>query len=339
MRELFEQGRIDAPITWRTRSERVPGLFDVLAEDVDGLMLHHALDDRSIELVRGLARRRVGPRVLVLDDLLEALPPYNPLQRRMLPDVRDRIARVLEHCTCLVTTSAALADAYRALAPRVVVIENALPDRPWLDLAAPKRATWRAGRPRVGWAGAGQHAGDLASIEALVRSRRDVQWVFMGMAPNGAREAGAEIHAAVPFRDYPERLAALDLDLALAPLVDNAFNLCKSALKVIELGALGVPVVASDLRPYRNTPAILVADDMRAWNAAIDEWAFDFERCRAKGSELRAWVLASHRLAQRAALWMDALELEHAGPTAHDPAAAPALHRAAEAIAAERATA
>lgn len=339
MRELFEQGRIEAPITWRTRRERVPGLFDILAEDVDGIVLHHALDDRSIELVRGLARRQVGPRVFVLDDLLEALPPYNPLKRRVPTDVRERIARVLEHCTCLVTTSEALADAWHALAPRVIVIENALPDRPWFDPAAPKRSAWRAGRPRVGWAGAGQHAGDLASIEALVRARRDVQWVFMGMAPNGAREAGAEIHDAVPFHEYPERLAALDLDLALAPLVDNAFNRCKSALKVIELGALGVPVIASDLRPYRDTHAILVADDARAWNAAIDEWAFDFERCRAKGNELRAWVLASHRLSQRAPLWMNALEFEHAGPTTNDPAAAPPLHRAAQAVAPERATA
>ena len=62
-------------------------------------------------------------------------------------------------------------------------------------------------------------------------------------------------------RRYPARLARMNLDIAVAPLVDHPFNRAKSALKLLEYGALALPVVATDIEPYRGAPVSLVGDD------------------------------------------------------------------------------
>ncbi len=45
---------------------------------------------------------------------------------------------------------------------------------------------------------------------------------------------------------------AMDFDVALAPLADTVFNSSKSGIKAIEAMALSIPVIASDMEPYRG---------------------------------------------------------------------------------------
>jgi hypothetical protein len=49
---------------------------------------------------------------------------------------------------------------------------------------------------------------------------------------------------------YYREIVAMDLDIALAPLADNAFNRCKSNIKLLEYGIAGVPIIASMVGPY-----------------------------------------------------------------------------------------
>ena len=58
-----------------------------------------------------------------------------------------------------------------------------------------------------------------------------------------------------PLTDWPDwfRLMAR-MDIALAPLeADNVFCRAKSEIKFVEAGALGLPVVASNIDPYRDS--------------------------------------------------------------------------------------
>lgn len=65
-----------------------------------------------------------------------------------------------------------------------------------------------------------------------------------------------------------------NFDLGLAPLVDNDFNRSKSGIKFLEYQALGIPVVASNLPPYKdvivnNSDGILVENNTNAWIGGI----------------------------------------------------------------------
>ena len=98
----------------------------------------------------------------------------------------------------------------------------------------------------------------------------EVDWVFMGMCPEELLPHVAEYHPGVHFDEYPRRLAGLDLDLALAPLEDNRFNVCKSNLRLLEYGACGFPVVCSDIDPYRGVlPVTRVRNRAEDWLEAI----------------------------------------------------------------------
>lgn len=46
--------------------------------------------------------------------------------------------------------------------------------------------------------------------------------------------------------------STIDFDIGLAPLEDTLFTRSKSYIKALEYGALGIPVIASDVGPYRE---------------------------------------------------------------------------------------
>jgi hypothetical protein len=122
--------------------------------------------------------------------------------------------------------------------------------------------------------GGSTHAGDLQILLPLIKAlENDVEWVFMGMKP---RNVHCEFHPGVPFEMYPEKLANLNLDLALVPLEINQFNECKSNLRLLEIGTCGVPIVATDIAPYRcGLPVTLVENRFKDWMKAIQSYLND----------------------------------------------------------------
>jgi glycosyltransferase involved in cell wall biosynthesis len=138
---------------------------------------------------------------------------------------------------------------------------------------------------------------------------REIEWVFFGMCPPEMRPWVAEVHEMVPVGLFPEALARMRLDAAVAPLIDHPFNRAKSALKLYEYGALGLPVVASDIEPYRDSPATRVRNPGE-WIDALRELAGLPDRGRARGLAMRAWVEDNHTLTHRLDAWASALALD-----------------------------
>ena len=101
----------------------------------------------------------------------------------------------------------------------------------------------------------------------------------------------AEVRDMVPIADYPAALASLGLDAAVAPLEDHSFNRAKSKLKLLEYGILGIPIVASDIGPYRATPATLVGPAPADWIDAVRALVADRSAARETGVATRDWVL------------------------------------------------
>ncbi|HZX30417.1 MAG TPA: glycosyltransferase [Rhodocyclaceae bacterium] len=244
-------------------------------------------------------------RIFEVDDLLSGIPASSPHAKDFGPEVIERVQQAIQLCDRLVVSTESLAAAYGKFAPEVRVQPNYLPNAVW-DKVAPLRR--HSGKPRVGWAGSISHLGDLELLSEVVPALADeVDWVFFGACRREILPYVAERFAAVSFEAYPETLARMDLDLALAPLVANAFNEAKTPLKLMEYGILGYPVVCSDVGPYRQGfPVTRVANTPKAWIAAIRERIRDRTALCREGDALQAhirrhWMLDDHLDEWRAA--------------------------------------
>ena len=268
------------------------------------------LSDEGLTMMEQLARRPHLNITLAVDDLWTGLPGYNPVRNSMPLDVADRLAYAATLSHQLVATTAALAHRLGLRHPNLSVVENALPHQPWTDLAEPENCA-SGGRPRFGWAGAKQHQFDLEFLEPVIaETSKDIDWVFFGMCPDQLRPHVKEIHELKPFVDYPATLAGMHLDVAIAPLVDNPFNRCKSHLKILEYGVLGWPVIASALDPYAQAPVKRIEGcDTQAWLKAVRELANDPGERAKSGQQLRDWVGQHHMLESRMSNWCNALGL------------------------------
>jgi len=181
-----------------------------------------------------------------------------------------------------------------------------LPRDRWAGLRSRRN---RGPKPRFGWVGATQHRGDLELVFEVVRALADeVDWVFMGMCPDEIRPYVKEFVGWTAIEDYPKRMAALDLDLAIAPLEINAFNECKSNLRLLEYGACGWPVVCSDILPYRafDAPVVRLPNHASKWIATLRELAHAPQARAHLGDGLRNWVERNFWLDRQMSAWASA---------------------------------
>ena len=101
-------------------------------------------------------------------------------------------------------------------------------------------------------------------------------------------------------------------DVAIAPLMDDPFTRCKSDLESLDYGALGIPGVFSDVKPYRDTvrrreTGLLTANDQKAWTDALEEIVSDATLRQRLAARAKAEVHDTRMLRTNATRWRDAL--------------------------------
>jgi len=249
--------------------------------------------------------------IFSIDDLIHDLPEKSSRYRSLKASYRDaktRIRKVLKYCDRLIVTTQPLADLCADMIDDICIVPNYLEGAIWSDLNS-KRG--QAGKPRVGWAGAQQHKGDLEIIADVVRETADkIDWIFMGMYPENLKPFIKEFHDFVPIDEYPEKLASLNLDLAVAPLEQHPFNVSKSNLRILEYGILGWPVICTDIYPYRSydAPVTRVINEKQAWIDAIEHALSSPTTLQNAGDKLRQWVLDNFMLEDHIQEWEMALK-------------------------------
>jgi hypothetical protein len=80
----------------------------------------------------------------------------------------------------------------------------------------------------------------------------------------------------IPFV-YPQVLRNLDLDIGLAPLLDNEFNRSKSCIKFYEYASLGTVTLASDVLPYNKEVNYLAKNTYKDWYKKLEKLIIDKE--------------------------------------------------------------
>lgn len=247
----------------------IPEFAELHRNNIDSIVLQRPFDEFLIRKIESSTKYKNILKIIDIDDNLTDLPKKNPAYQKNPQEMRDLMRNALSLADRFVVSTDALANFYSSLHSDIVVSRNYLPLHWWGSFK--KKKTDKT-KPRVGWAGGSSHQGDLELIFDLVKIlHKEVDWIFMGMCPENIKPYIKEFHPGTHIEDYPKKLADLDLDLAIAPLEDNIFNICKSDLRLLEYGACGYPVVCSNIGPYKisDLPVTKVENNLRAWIDAI----------------------------------------------------------------------
>ncbi len=284
---------------------RIPTVTEIARLSPDALLLQSTLKDNQLETLEHYKKFNSVFKVFDMDDLKTNLPDTNSRKKSMYKDMKYRLRRALGLCDRLVVSTEPLKDAYGHWIDDVVVVPNRLQKSRWLthEIALNDRD-----KPRVGWAGAQQHHGDLRIlIDVIKATYKEIDWVFFGMCLDELRPYIAEEHPFVSPNDYPAKLASLKLDLAVAPLEQNPFNEAKSNLRLLEYGIMGWPIVCSDIYPYRGAPVTTLRDNSSEWVDAIMDKVSNRDVACLEGQRLKKWVVDNWMLEDHLDEWLVAL--------------------------------
>lgn len=119
----------------------------------------------------------------------------------------------------------------------------------------PKKDT---GQIRIGWIASASHLSEIWMVKGIFKKLfakygDKIKFVLQGDVRELCRafkNTEMEFHPFIDLSVYPIKIASLNLDIGISPIVDDEFNRCKSALKWSEYSALKIPSVVSDLPPY-----------------------------------------------------------------------------------------
>lgn len=311
LRALSRDGKaLTACLRQQKDVQRLVTVVELQRLGVDSYVMQNAMTDPQLELLQAYRKHLPGIfMVMSLDDLITQLPEKSALYKHFMSNFRDgrrRLRQMLGLVDRVVVTTEPLREMAADMIADIRVVPNRLSREYWGSVQSQRNV---GRKPRVGWVGAQQHQGDLALLEEVIKATaHEVDWVFMGMWPQGLDAYIAEKHEPVSFDQYPAKMASLNLDIAVAPLETLPFNEAKSNLRLLEYGVMGWPVICSDVYPYRTgePPVTRVGDDAKAWIAQIRRLAADPAARAREGDQLRAWVDRDYWLEDHLDEWLAA---------------------------------
>lgn len=287
--------------------EDVPRCLDIL-QSATHLMLYRLGTSPVVEMYLYEARRLRLPVIYDIDDPLFSFSAYETYSngaaipsdmRRSLIDQAPSYFSVMQQADALTLSTPGMVDAARLMSSRPAYLRRNFADRSTLD-AGLQQGFKRAGTDGftvVFASGSHGHEVDLLSIadplEAFLRRSDSHRLKILGrfdleLLPDRLRSRAS----VEPFRDYTAYLAGLArANCAIMPLIDDAFNRCKSAVRVIDAASVGVPSVVgstgdgSAMVREGETGLIAACDD---WYDVLERLARDPDRTRAMGTIARS---------------------------------------------------
>jgi glycosyltransferase involved in cell wall biosynthesis len=201
------------------------------------------------------------PVIYEIDDVLFDLPEDHT-EKEYYRLFEASIRAAIQSADAVITSTAPLADRLRQFNKHTWLLPNYLDDNIW-DLKKPLGNLEKSDKPvSIGYMGGitRTHIYDLESIQnilydVLMEYGKDVAFHFWGIAPKGMNDfPNVYIHEErfPDYREFARYFMGQPVDIWIAPLIDNAFNQCKSAIKYLEYSASKAPGIYSDVYPYRE---------------------------------------------------------------------------------------
>lgn len=203
-------------------------------------------DNDGINLFYGTHKEVTGAKLVIdLDDdpitMNKEHPEFEKLEAKK--DMRVKMLKVADHIVC---STEEIAQVVRPINPYVTVIPNAIDPEIWKV----KRTKRTDGKIRIGWMASGSHLVEfpfiLPVLKEITEKYPQVEVHFAGIVMEKIEGDQTFHHIGTKnYADFPQWYADLDIDIAIAPLIDSQFNRCKSNIKWMEAAMLEIPCVCS----------------------------------------------------------------------------------------------
>lgn len=178
----------------------------------------------------------------------------NGFDLKMNQDRLEQIKTIVGEADMITVTTPILADVFREFNENVRVLPNCVDLKDWAPIDFPEKK-----EIRLYWGGGMSHWEDLLLIReplrAIFQKYEHAKIVMLGWMPAGFEQTfpgRVEFMEWKNFHAYSYKMASLNIDIGLIPLVDNKFNRCKSNIKWVEMSALRIPSVVSYVSPYKE---------------------------------------------------------------------------------------
>lgn len=277
-----------------------------------------ALPEQSLTW-RGVCAEQRAVCVFEMDDDLFNIEPDNKAAYRVYsdPEIQAHLRANLEAAHLVTVTNERLAAIARQFNDHVAVLPNYIPA--WMLTHEPRRWPFTV----VGWAGGDSHSRDFGEVAKPLRrylqSHPDVAFHNLGADyTSRVRTPKANVAHTGWTNDTESYLRSLDFTIGLAPLRDTPFARSKSPLKALELAALGIPCIASNIPPYSEfiddgVTGVLV-DSGRQFEMTLTEMVRDHAWRAQLGVSARKQA-TEHTIEANAWRWQHAYETALVGAT------------------------
>jgi len=167
-------------------------------------------------------------------------------------EVRDTIKKFLNECDLITVPSMTLAKSMRQHCNTdICVLNNGINPDDWTHKEDDKI--------KIGWMGSQTHVKDAKLVSDALKAVLDDSNAYLkliGWVSSEEAFAWAADHPKVELCEWVEinslPSVMADFDIGLCPIEDTEFNRCKSNIKWLQTGVMGIPCVVSGIPPYTD---------------------------------------------------------------------------------------
>jgi len=293
------------------------GITEEIAQWADVYVLENCIFKEGITLLYAYQQERGKKIVSDWDDFFlanESSPTKKLHEVKQFPEISKIILGISDMVT---VTTEHLKDEYKKFNKNVVVLENNMDLERWNK---PKKKN-QTGLVRIGWAGSLTHYEDLKLIEGalkgIMKEFPNVQLILVGDPRFAEMFAGfnVEVMLGVPFDYWPDKLNSLQLDIGVAPLVDNEFNRCKSNIKWQEYSIAKVAGVYSPTVYQKTSSHVtfdgnigMIAENEEQWYRCLKNYIICEDLRKDIASRAYSFVHMEFDLEKNIGKWVDAYQ-------------------------------
>lgn len=286
------------------------GSWESLGRGSDILIFQRPDDPQTLAMALAMRDIYDAPFVFEIDDNVFDVSENSPSYKYWYPGspLREMAKMFMQDADAITVTTPELADVYREFNSNVFVLPNCQDPEDWESISRPEPED----KIVIGWAGSNTHYDDLKliarPIKKILRNYPNVVFRILGTLPDFLADVkGVELRKDwVPVQNWYSKLAELNFNIGIAPVVNRPFNQCKSNIKWQEYGMLGIPTIASNVGPYKEIEhretGLLASNDME-WYSYLEELIKNEQERKRLGSNAKQYVLDNLNIQERIGEW------------------------------------